>query len=868
MSILFIIYTLTIRPLTLFFEFLLSVSYQLISAPFPALVLFSLVVNLITLPLYNQADRLQSKARAKEKEIRPMADNIKQNFSGDEKIMMLQTYYRYMDYSPLTSLSSSISLILQIPFFIAAYQVLSSSMALKGTSLGLISDLGAPDGILAIGSFTINLLPIIMTLVNVVSSYIYSKDMDNKTKIQLYLTAIVFLVLLYNSPSGLVIYWLCNNVFSLFKNIVTKLLPIKKKEAKTTKTTKPKQANETIIFILYALCTSVLIGLLIPSDMVSRSVGDFLSNYRTISMTDYLMTSFMLSLGFFVVWGGIFYFILANKKLTAGVMVSIAVCALLNYFAFYRNDGDKNRYLYIRTYFGSDFNDKLFNIVILVLTVLLVCILMKNKSVIFKYIAIPTLIAITFVSCSNMKKIYDENKSYSYIENQRAYPEITLSAEGQNVVIIMLDRAVGRVTPFIMEELPDLYEKFDGFTYYYNSLSFGRATNMGLPSIFGGYEYTPEAMNARDDISLRDKHDESLRVLPVLFGEQGYDVTVMDPAYAGYMFIPDLSIYDEYPYVDSYISNDIMYPYYEDAMDDYLSVLERNLFCFGLNLASPIAIRETLYDDGYYNDLNRRLSNNTYFQNMSDMSHASGIDYGFISPYSVLENLSSITSITDDNSTGSFVMFCNTATHEPMLLSEPDYSVSRVVDNEEYDADNWDRFTGSDMSLQILNPEMMGQYQIQAASFEALGSWFDYLREQGVYDNTRIIIVSDHGASSYMFGTEYVVDSRLNLCSINCLVMVKDFGATGFTTSNEFMVNAETPVIATNGLIDNPVNPFTGNPITSQLDSASDNMYFISEIHSVTVNNGNQFLPGSWFTYDPSSGDILDMSAWTYQGDY
>ena len=122
--ILFSLYTLLIRPLTLLFEFVLSVSYKLIPSPVPALLLFSLVVNLITLPLYTQADKLQSDAQSKEKEMRPMADHIKKCFSGDEKIMMLQTYYRYMDYSPITSLSSSISLLLQIPFFIAAYNFL------------------------------------------------------------------------------------------------------------------------------------------------------------------------------------------------------------------------------------------------------------------------------------------------------------------------------------------------------------------------------------------------------------------------------------------------------------------------------------------------------------------------------------------------------------------------------------------------------------------------------------------------------------------------------------------------------------------------------------------------------------------------
>ena len=34
----------------------------------------------------------------------------------------------------------------------------------------------------------------------------------------------------------------------------------------------------------------------------------------------------------------------------------------------------------------------------------------------------------------------------------------------------------------------------------------------------------------------------------------------------------------------------------------------------------------------------------------------------------------------------------------------------------------------------------MGYYQTQVAAYQALGDWFDYLRNQGLYDNTRIII--------------------------------------------------------------------------------------------------------------------------------
>lgn len=866
MNLLTILYLLLIRPLELTYEFIFSVSYKAFGNPVISIVILSISVGLLSLPLYARADELHKESDDIEKRLKKWKDVIKKSFKGDEQVMMLQAYYRENNYHPLMMLRSSISLLLQIPFFIAAYRMLSSSVALQGTSFGPIADLGSPDGLIRIGGLAINLLPILMTAINILSGTIYSKDMDIKAKIQLFVTALVFLVLLYTSPSGLVLYWTLNNVFSLLKNVVMKFVP----SIANPKKKKPinKDKNDTSIFILYSLCISIFIGALIPSDMIARAVGDFLFNYYTINMTYYVFASLLISLGFFTVWGGIYFFILRNRKAVAGVMVALTSFALLNYFAFYRNNGDINRYLYIRTYYSDEFMDGGMNLLVLLLAAVLIFIVIKNRSTVFTYIAIPAIIAITAVSFVNIIKIDEVNKSYAYTESQRTYPEITLSSEGQNVVVIMLDRAVGRVTPFVMDELPELYEKFDGFTYYSNSLSFGLHTNMGLPALLGGYEYSPSAINLRIDMSLEDKHNEALKVLPVLFGEQGYDVTVMDPSLAGYMEIPDLSIYDEYPYIDAYIAEGIMNPFFDDAMEDYSSMLERNLFAYGLRLASPMWLRSTLYDDGYYNNLNERLSNDSYFQNTNDMSHATGLDLGFINSYYALENLSSITNINYDNSTGSFVMFVNGATHEPMLLSEPDYSVSRVVDNEDYDTDNEDRFIGEDISLHIDSPEMMGQYQIQAASFEALGNWFDYLREQGVYDNTRIIIVSDHGSASYLYGADDIIDPRLNICNFNCLVMVKDFGSTGFTVSEDFMINAETPVLATEGIIENPVNPFTGNPIVSQLDEASDNMYFVSEIHNVTVNNGNQFLPGSWYTYDPSSGDILDQTAWVYRGDF
>lgn len=59
-------------------------------------------------------------------------------------------------------------------------------------SLGPIANLAAPDGLLVLGGVSINLLPIAMTTVNVVSSALYLKGFPIKTKIQLYAMALFF----------------------------------------------------------------------------------------------------------------------------------------------------------------------------------------------------------------------------------------------------------------------------------------------------------------------------------------------------------------------------------------------------------------------------------------------------------------------------------------------------------------------------------------------------------------------------------------------------------------------------------------------------------------------------------------------------
>ncbi len=230
MSVLDVIYKILIGPLELLFEIIYTFAYRLtfdpaasVYDPGLAIIALSIAVNLLVLPLYRRADAMQEEERDIQKRLKPGVDHIKKTFSGDERMMILQTYYRQNEYKPTYVLRGAVSLLLQIPFFIAAYNFLSNLILLRGASFGPIADLGSPDGLLRVGGYTLNALPVIMTLINIVSGVIYTRGHPLKTKLQLYGIALFFLIFLYNSPAGLVFYWTLNNLFSLLKNIFYKL---------------------------------------------------------------------------------------------------------------------------------------------------------------------------------------------------------------------------------------------------------------------------------------------------------------------------------------------------------------------------------------------------------------------------------------------------------------------------------------------------------------------------------------------------------------------------------------------------------------------------------------------------------------------
>ena len=875
MSLISILETLLIGPLKLIFEIIFELANRLIRHPGLAIIALSLVMNILVLPLYKRADAMQEKARDMEAKLRDGVAHIKKTFSGDERMMILQTYYRQNNYSPLSALSGSVSLLLEIPFFMAAYQFLSHLEVLNGVSLGPIRDLGAPDGLIVIGSLSINLLPFLMTFINVISSALYLKGFPLKTKIQLYGMALFFLVFLYTSPSCLVFYWTLNNVFSLGKTLVYKVIRSPKFAEKRNRTEKVQaelSANKEMqqpdkkIFVRGALLLTVLIGLIIPTTYIAASPQEYIDISYFHNPLWYVVSTGCLAAGFFMIWLRVFYWLASPKGKVVFEKVIWILCgvSLANYMFFGTNLGVISSSLQYEASLQFKLWEYLLNAVVLFAVGAVMHLVLKKWKQAVAMVLLTAIIALSGMSALNVvtiKRSVDEISPDEMISSIEM-PHFELSKNGKNVIVLMLDRALGEYIPYLFNEKPELKEQFAGFTYYSNTISFAGYTNIAVPALLGGYEYTPVEMNRRDRELLMTKHNEALKVMPVTFLQNGFKVTVCDPVYANYQWIPDLSLFDDYPEINTYITKGAF-----GSLEQKKAAIQsnhRNFFCFSLMKTMPLLVQQGIYDEGRYIQSVSYTSDTVYStQTWINKSVATGFGKDFMERYSVLENLSNMTQITvgDENT---FMFMSNDVTHDPMILNEPSYTPSLFVDNTEYDKAHVDRFTVNGITLKVETSLQMSHYQTNMAALLLIGEWFDYLRENDVYDNTKIILVSDHGR--FLKQIDQLIldngsDKHKDVETFYPLLMVKDFGSTEFTTSTEFMTNADVPTLAMKEVIDYPVNPFTGKPINNDEKTAHEQFISMSEHWSVATNNGYTYSSSKWASV---KDNLWEKDNWTF----
>jgi YidC/Oxa1 family membrane protein insertase len=887
------LYTIIIYPLYELIEFSYMVILDIFKNPGISVIGVSLIISIFCLPLYIVAEHWQQVQRDTEKNLQPGIDRIKSSFKGDEQYMILSAYYKQHNYHPVMALRSSFGLLIQIPFFIAAYIFLSNLPALQGKSFLFIRNMGKPDGLFHIGSFPVNILPVAMTIINIIAGAIYTKGFKLKEKIQIDVMAVIFLILLYESPSGLVLYWTMNNIFSLIKNAFYKIknplrilycllcaaviaidcyllfmhkgpaqkrflavcifsllffipLLIKIVQHFLNTTLLPLVENKKSrfsFFLFSALGLWLLSGWVIPSYIINSSVQEFSGIDGYGNPLYFLYLSLLQSFGLFVFWPLCIYFLFHNKiqTLISAGSVMLLFTGMVNAFLFSGHYGALTRLIT----FSNDLpatdskTAKIINLLIVAVIIIAVLLLFRFHLQKITSAAVSIILiaecCICIVHAAKINKGYidfTKNISAAIKEDSSITPSFHLSKTGRNVVIFMLDRAENAYVKPIFDSYPSLYDSFSGFTLYSNTLSYNGHTLLGAPPLFGGYDYTPSAMNKRSSEKRVDKHNEALLVLPRIFTEQGsgWSATLADASWANYSWIPDMHICNKYPAINGQNVERKYTALWMSQNPDKIkknilsTSIKRNLLWFSIFKGSPLIIRDSIYNGGAW------WSSSTDTDDIIE----------FLDSYAELAYLPELTDFKSV-SENSFVFLVNETTHSNVKLQAPDFVPAIHVTN-----------TG------ICPISHAEGFCGNAAAYKLLAVWLKYLKDNDVYDNTRIILVADHGIGTttgrkLFFNDPYSLP--FNPDHYHPLLMVKDFNASGKLTSNtQLMTNADVSYLATAEIIENPVNPFTHNSIAK------------NEKHSGVVLSTNDLWAPGMHT-DPNVFSINNNEWYTVHND-
>jgi YidC/Oxa1 family membrane protein insertase len=227
-----------LAPLEKLLKWLLLVFYNVIPNYGVAIILLTLLVKILFFPLTKKGSEATLRMQALAPKIKELQDKYKDNRQKLNAEMAV--FYQKEGYNPI---SGCLPMLLQIPIFFAMYNLFNNHFDLRGAEFipGWIPDLSLPEAIWnfpegsrlpLLGWTAIRALPFIY----VGSQLIYGKvtqmpgqQSNGQMKMMLYVMPIAFFFILYNVPSGLLIYWIFSNVLTLAQQVIINRYIIAKK---------------------------------------------------------------------------------------------------------------------------------------------------------------------------------------------------------------------------------------------------------------------------------------------------------------------------------------------------------------------------------------------------------------------------------------------------------------------------------------------------------------------------------------------------------------------------------------------------------------------------------------------------------------
>ncbi len=168
-----------------------------------SIILLTILIKLAFFPL----SAASYKSMARMKEVQPRLVAMKEQYKGDPQKLnqaMMEMYKK----EKINPVGGCLPVVIQIPVFISLYWVLLSSVETRGAPwIGWIHDLSVPD--------PYYILPIVMAISMFVQTKLNPTPPDPiQAKVMLYMP-IVFSIMFFFFPAGLVLYWVVNNMLSI-----------------------------------------------------------------------------------------------------------------------------------------------------------------------------------------------------------------------------------------------------------------------------------------------------------------------------------------------------------------------------------------------------------------------------------------------------------------------------------------------------------------------------------------------------------------------------------------------------------------------------------------------------------------------------
>ena len=214
-------------PVARFLLGILNLCHKIVNNYGVAIILLTLIVKLATAPLTLKAYR----ASLDMKKIQPQLTSLKEKYR-DNPQRFNQEQMALFKKNKVNPFGGCLPMLPSMPIFFALFDLLRNAIELRGASFWWISDLTAPDAIYVL-PFTIpflgenlNLLPLLYAGTTLLQQKIgvgmETANADNPNMKMMQYMPLIFTFIFYNFASGLVLYFLCSNIFTIFQNLITK----------------------------------------------------------------------------------------------------------------------------------------------------------------------------------------------------------------------------------------------------------------------------------------------------------------------------------------------------------------------------------------------------------------------------------------------------------------------------------------------------------------------------------------------------------------------------------------------------------------------------------------------------------------------